>query len=129
MGVKECSPTYLSDATCLTACQFANLISAKAIVGMTRSGYTAYQLSKCRPHAPIFIFTDNVVLLNTLNLVWGVRALHYDSFESTDQTISDIMDILKYRGWVKTGDIIINTTSMPLEARKRTNMVKFTTVE
>jgi pyruvate kinase len=127
--VDKNSSTFLSDATCVTACQFANLIKAKAIVGMTRSGYTAYQLSKCRPHAPIFIFTDNVILLNTLNLVWGVRALYYDSFESTDNTIRDIVHILKEKGWVKPGDTIINTASMPLQARKRTNVIKYTIVE
>jgi pyruvate kinase len=127
--VDENSPTFLSDATCVTACHFANLIKAKAIVGMTRSGYTAYQLSKCRPHAPIFIFTDNVILLNTLNLVWGVRALYYDSFESTDSTIRDVVNILKERGWVKPGDTIVNTASMPLQARKRTNVIKYTIVE
>ncbi|MCS6904969.1 MAG: pyruvate kinase [Bacteroidia bacterium] len=127
--VDENSPTFLSDSTCVTACHFANLIKAKAIVGMTRSGYTAYQLSKCRPHAPIFIFTDNVTLLSTLNLVWGVRALYYDSFESTDSTIRDVVDILKQKGWIKTGDTIVNMASMPLQARKRTNMIKYTVVD
>jgi pyruvate kinase len=68
----------LSQAITITACSLARKTLAKAIVGMTRSGYTAQQLSRCRPEAHIFAFTDNLELVTTLNLLWGVRAFHYD---------------------------------------------------
>jgi pyruvate kinase len=123
------SPTALSDATCAMACRFADEINAKAIVGMTRSGYNAFQLSKCRPKAHIFIFTDNHPLIETLNLVWGVRTFYYSSFEGTNQSVRDVLGILKVKGLIEAGDIVINTASMPLEARQRTNMIKYTVVE
>jgi pyruvate kinase len=123
------SSTYLSDAVCLTSVKLAVDTQARALVSMTRSGYTAFQLSRHRPRAVIFIFTDNKDILTTLNLVWGVRALYYDGFVGTNESIQDIIRILKERRLLDIGDIVINTASMPLSARGRTNMVKISVVE
>jgi pyruvate kinase len=123
------SRTYLSDAVCLSAVRLANEIGANAMVAMTSSGYTAVQLSKHRPNANIFIFTNNRSLLATLNLVWGVRAFYYDSYEGTDETIRDVIRKLKDLRHLRPGDLVINLASMPIHARKRTNMLKVTSVE
>jgi pyruvate kinase len=104
-------------------------LKAAAVVGMTFSGYSAYRLSSYRPKAPIFIFTTNPRLLKTLSLVWGVRGFLYRGFESTDQSIGDINDSLKEMGYVKTGDVVINTASMPITDRSRTNAVKISEIK
>lgn len=118
------SDTFYSDSLVANACYLASDTNAKAIIGMTKSGYTAFQLAKYRPQADIFIFTENHRLLNTLNLVWGVRGFFYNKFESTDSTISDIKQILLEEGYLKKGDVFINTASMPINEQKRTNMIK-----
>ncbi len=89
------SKTFMSDNLVQTACKLAEETGAKAIVGMTKSGYTAYRLASHRPKAGIFIFTGNPTLLETLNLVWGVRGYLYDKYESTDKTFTDIENVLK----------------------------------
>ena len=68
-------------------------------------------------------------MLATLNLVWGVRCFHYDKFSSTDETIEDLVNDLKDRNLLKEGDIVVNTGSMPLHKRFKTNMLKITVVE
>jgi pyruvate kinase len=68
-------------------------------------------------------------MLSTLNLVWGVRCLYYDRFTTTDETINDVVEILKASELVEKGDIVINTATMPLHQRHRTNMLKVTVVE
>ena len=65
--------TYITDSICYNACTLSHHAEAKAIISMTNSGYTAFKLSSHRPKAHIFIFTDNLHLLTTLSLVWGVR--------------------------------------------------------
>ena len=122
------SPLFLSDEICFTACRMSDHLGAKAIVGMTYSGYTGYKISSFRPKASIFIFTSNIPLLNTLSLVWGVRGLYYNKYESTDQTFSDLIDILKTKGFVDPGDIVIHTASMPIHEKQRTNAIKVSTV-
>lgn len=123
------SKTFLSDAVCYNACKIAEEIGAEAIIGMTKSGYTAFMLSSYRPHAKIFIFTDNEELLNVLSVCWGVHGFYYDRFISTDETITDVISILKNANLVRKGDVIVNTGSMPLHKKGRTNMVKVTKVE
>lgn len=118
------SDTFFNDSLVANASNLARDTNARAIIGMTKSGYTAFQLAKHRPKADIFIFTENTSLLNTLNLVWGVRGFHYDKFESTDTTISDIKQTLLDGGYIKKGEVFINTASMPINEQKRTNMIK-----
>jgi pyruvate kinase len=125
------SRTFLSDAICFSAAKTAEEIRAKAIVGMTSSGYTAFKVSSYRPqnNIHIYIFSDRMHMLATLNLVWGVRCFYYDRFTSTDETIIDVTEILKNSGFLEPGDVVINTASMPLHKRYRTNMLKVTTIE
>lgn len=123
------SNDFLPDSICRSAVLLSEQIKAQAIVGMTRSGYTGLMLARHRPKANIFIFTDNRHLLNQLSLVWGVRAFFYDGFEGTNESIRDTNAILKARGFVQEGQIILNTGSMPLGAGLKTNMMKITIVE
>lgn len=121
--------TFYSDAICFNAAKTAEEVGAKGIIGMTSSGYTAFKVSSYRPDSKIYIFSDKQHMLATLNLVWGVRCYYYDKFTTTDETIEDVTEILKTEKRVDPGDVIINTGSMPLHQRHRTNMLKLTLVE
>lgn len=121
--------TFFSDVLCFNAARVAEEIEARALVGMTSSGYTAFKLSSYRPSSKIYIFSDRMHMLSTLNMVWGVRCYYYDRFTTTDETISDVVDILKGANRIQAGDVVVNTGSMPLQQRFRTNMLKITPVE
>ncbi len=123
------SPIFIHDSLILAACKLAKEVNAKAIVGMTSSGYTAFKSSSHRPNCNIFVFTGNKTVLNTLNLVWATRAYYYEKSDSTDETIADVQEILKRDGHVKTGDIFISLASMPIQERNRTNMMKVNVVK
>jgi len=123
------SSTYYSDTICLTAAKIAEDIKANAILGITVSGYTAFRVSSYRPKTNIYIFSSVRPILGTMNLVWGVRGFFYDKFSSTDETIEDLCEILKEKKLLNNGDVIINTASMPLHKRFRTNTLKITLVE
>lgn len=123
------STTFYSDMLCFNAADISARIEARAIIGMTASGYTAFKISSCRPKSRIYIFSESLDMLSTLNLVWGVRCFYYNKFTTTDETIEDVNNILKNRGLVKPGDMVVNTGSMPIKARSRTNMLKLTLIE
>jgi len=124
------SRTFWSDVVCYHAARMAQDVDAKAIVGHTASGFTAFKISSYRPiDSKIYIFSDQVNVLNALNLVWGVHTYYYDKFTTTDETIYDVVEILHKAGKVKQGDIVINTGSMPMHKRYRTNMLKLTLVD
>ena len=123
------SPSFLSDAICYTACKLAKDSEATALVGMTQSGYTAFMLSSYRPKCPLYIFSKERTLISQLSLSWGVRAFYYAEEESLDDIIFDQINILKERGFLQKGDVVINTGSTPVESHLPTNMVKITRVD
>ncbi len=123
------SPSLLSDALCSSACKLANDVNADALVGMTQSGYTAFMLSSYRPKAPLFIFSKERSLINQLSLSWGVRAIYYAEEESLDNIFFDQLNILKERGFINPGNIVVNTGSTPIDKHLPTNIIKVTTVE
>jgi pyruvate kinase len=123
------STNFFNDSLILTACKLAKDVNAKAIVGMTQLGYSAYKAASHRPNANIFAFTSNDSILNTMNLVWATKAYHYDKASSTDETIADVEAILKRDGHVKSGDTFIILASMPIQERGRSNMIKVHVVQ
>jgi pyruvate kinase len=123
------SPSFLSDAICYNACKIARDVNADALIGMTQSGYTAFMLSSFRPKSPLFIFSKERTLINQVSLSWGVRAFYYGEEESLDNIIDDQIGILKERGFLNTGDIVINTGSTPVQLHLPTNIIKVTKVD
>jgi len=121
--------TFLSNNLILMASRLSRNVKAKAIVGITTSGFTGFRLASHRPSACIFVFTRNQKLLTQMSLVWGVRAYYYESQVSTDATFEDIENTLKSDGHVVSGDVIINTASMPLKEKGKTNMLKIHVVD
>ncbi|HCD87229.1 MAG TPA: pyruvate kinase, partial [Algoriphagus sp.] len=122
--IPEDDTTFLSNNLLLMAARLSRNVKAKAIVGITSSGFTGFRIASHRPLANIFIFTRNKQLITQMSLVWGVRAYLYQNQVSTDATFEDIEKTLKRDDHVSAGDIIINTASMPLKAKGRTNMLK-----
>jgi pyruvate kinase len=123
------SPTFLSDQICFSAVQISEQINATAIISMTQSGYTAFKIASYRPKCNIFIFTSNKYIFRMLNLVWNVRVLYYDRMESTDQTIKDVLKMLKDEKLIQKGELVIHTASMPIMSKSKTNALKISRVD
>jgi pyruvate kinase len=123
------SPTFISDAVCLTACKLSQNTNADALIGMTQTGYTAFMLSCFRPKSNLYIFTKERTLVNQLSLSWGIRAFFYDEEVSLDEIISDQIKILKERGFIREGEVVVNTGSTPIELHLPTNTIKVTVVK
>jgi pyruvate kinase len=96
---------------------------------MTQSGYTAFMLSSYRPKSPMYIFTKERSLVTQLALSWGVRAFYYDEEESIDDIVADQISILKERGFVGSGSVVVNTGSIPIQMHLPTNMLKISKVD
>lgn len=123
------SRTFLSDAMCFNACEIANEVKAEAIIGMTKTGYTAFMVSSCRPKSHIFIFTNNRQIVNTLNLLWGVKAFYYAKLKSTNETFEEVQKLLVKNKRLNTGDIVLNLGTMPVKEFARTNVLKISVIK
>ena len=68
-------------------------------------------------------------MVNQLSLSWGVRAFYYAEEESLDNIVVDQINILKQRGFISTGDVVVNTGSTPVHQHLPTNVIKVTKVD
>ena len=120
---------YITKSICYHAAIMANEIKAKAISTLTNSGYTAFQISAWRPKSHILVYTSNKRILTQLSLLWGVNAFYYDKFVSTDDTVGDVNDIAKEKGYVKKGDMLINLAAMPVAEKGMVNTLRVSEIE
>lgn len=121
---KKKNARFVTKSVCYHAAAMADEIEAKAICTLTNSGYTAYQISAWRPSASILVFTSNPRILAQLNLLWGVKGRLYEGNSSTDDTVKEVNEIAKEKGYVQEGDLIINLVSMPLADRGKVNTLR-----
>lgn len=115
---------FITKSICHHATQMANVIKAKAITTLTNTGYTAFQISAWRPNAQILVFTSNKRILTQMSLLWGVNSFYYDKFLSTDETVDDINEIAREKGFVEKGDFLINLAAMPVVEKGMVNTLR-----
>lgn len=120
---------FITKTICQHAAIMANAIKAKAICTLTNSGYTAFQISAWRPSAHILVFTSNKRILTQLNLLWGVKSFYYEKSVSTDDTVTDVNNIVKEKGFVKKGDFLINLAAMPISEKGMVNTLRVSEIE
>ena len=119
---------FITKSVCYHAAKMADEIEAKAICTLTNSGYTAFQISAWRPDSHILVFTSNKRILSRLNLLWGVKSFYYDKYVSTDETVDDVNQIAKKKGFVKKGDYLINLAAMTIVNKGMVNTLRVSQV-
>ncbi len=120
---------FITKSICHHAAMMANVIKARAICTLTNSGYTAFQISAWRPQSHILVFTSNTRIMTQLSLLWGVKCFFYDKFVSTDDTVTDINEIARQKGFVNKGDFLINLAAMPVADKGMVNTLRVSEIE
>lgn len=122
------SERFITDRICLAAVRIAKTTDVQAIVTLTYSGYTAFQISSHRPNSHIIVYSSNRRVITQLNLLWGVRAFFYDMQKSTDETIIQVNTITYNNGFVEQGDMVVNLNATPAHESGKTNTLRLTTI-
>ncbi len=120
---------FISDSIIYSGCNVAREAKAKAIVSVASSGYSTAKISSHRPKAIIFGFASNAYILRRLNLLWGVKPVYFNRYINTDQTITDLMETLRQKGLVESGDLLVHISNMPINQPGNSNMLKLGYVE
>ena len=119
---------FITDKVCRSAVDIARSTGAEAIVTLTASGYTAFQISAHRPSSHIVVFSSNKRVITMLNLLWGVRAFYYDMQKSTDETVIQVNMLTHNYGFVEQGDFVVNLNAMPVHNGGKTNTLRLSTI-
>lgn len=119
---------FITNRICLAAVRIAKTTNVEAIITLTHSGYTAFQISAHRPNSHIIVYSSNKRVITMLNLLWGVRAFYYDMQKSTDETIVQVNTLTHHYGFVEQGDFVINLNATPAHESGKTNTLRLTTI-
>lgn len=118
-----------ADAIGFAACEIAANLKAKAIVTITRSGYTARLVARYRPHSPIIAVSPDPEIIDKLLLVWGVQGIVARISEDLKATVESVDEACKKAGLVRPGDVLVMTGGFPGDKLGTTNLIKVRTVE
>ena len=128
-GIKyELDNEDTTNAICDAACTTANDLSAKAIIAVTQSGYTAKRVSKFRPHQAIVASTPDIKTYHQLSMSWGVLPVLALTQSDTDSLFRHAIDCAKQVDVVRNGDRVVITAGIPLGKYGETNILKVETV-
>ena len=122
------SDRLITKSICKNAATIANEIGASAICTLTNSGYTGWQISSWRPSALVVVFTSNKKILTQMNLLWGVKGVYYNNFESTDKTVEEVNSLALENKYIKKGDFVINLAAMPIYEKGQVNTLRITKI-
>ena len=120
------SKRLITKTVCRHAALIANEIKASAVCTLTHSGYTGWQISSWRPNCLVLVFTSNKRILSQLNLLWGVKCIYYNKFQSTDKTVEDVNALAIKNRYVRRGDVVVNLASMPINDKGQVNTLRIT---
>lgn len=97
----------ITNNICDAASSLANNLNAKAIFSFTETGATAFALSRMRPSASIFAFTDSTDIRLQCSMWWGIVPFRLDFSTDFETNIRRTLQYCKSQGMCSTGDIII----------------------
>lgn len=124
-GKKDDITNAISHATVTTA----HDLGAKAVITVTKSGFTAKMISKHRPSSMIISCTTDKKVWRQMNLSWGVVPLLCEEKYNTDELFAHAVEVSQKSGLIKKGDIVVITAGIPLGISGTTNMLKVIKVE
>lgn len=117
-----------SNAIGHAACTTAQDLKAKAILAITKSGYTAEKISKFRPHQPIIAATPQEKTFHQLALSWGVFPVLTQFEDQWDMLFSQAVEGARSIKAVRPGDTVVVSAGLPLQSTGRTNLIRVETV-
>lgn len=114
----------ISDAISQATTQISEVLSCRAIVTATLTGYTARRVAKERPGTPILCVTPSEITYRRMALVWGVIPIMISHFNTIDEMIKLIVQTALEARLLKRGDHLIIIAGVPFGIGGQTNFLK-----
>jgi pyruvate kinase len=114
----------ITDSISYATCKSSLDLHAAAILSATTSGYTAANVSRYRPAAPIIAATPSEQVMRKLSLYWGVYPIRIEELQSTDLIVQKSVETAIKSGYLKNGDLTIITAGIPAGIAGITNLLK-----
>jgi pyruvate kinase len=103
----------IADAVAQGAVASTYRLGLAALVVPTRSGRTARLVSAFRPRVPVLAMTPRIETVRRLNLLFGVRTVLSEDWESLRTLLDECAEAARGAGVAKSGDLIGITAGLP----------------
>ncbi|MFD1429624.1 pyruvate kinase [Lacticaseibacillus mingshuiensis] len=114
----------ITTTTAIAAVTAAERVNAKAIITLTSSGYTARQISRFKPLAPIIAVTYDERTAESLFLSWNVTPIVIEKNGATLEALTQEAEKkLIENGSAAEGDVVVVVAGLPLYEAGSTNNV------
>lgn len=118
-----------AEAIGYAACKIAADLGARAIITVTRRGYTARLVARYRPRARILAVCPDEDVVDGMSVVWGVEGLLAPLAEGLGETVEGVTGECRRAGLVEPGDLVVITGGFLDERAGTTNTITVRTVE
>ncbi len=102
----------ISNAVCYSTVSTAHDLNAKAIIAPSISGYTTRLVSKWRPGVLVVGLSPSASAVRQMQIYWGVKPFQAKRAESTDVLIESSLELLKEKGVIENGDVVVVTAGV-----------------
>lgn len=114
----------ITNAVGHAACTLAKDINAKALIAITKTGYTARRMSKFRPSTSIIGATPYEKTFHQLALVWGVSPLMVEYCNGIEELFEACAMRAKEADYVDKDDHVVISAGVPVDVPGNTNIIK-----
>jgi pyruvate kinase len=96
----------IAETICESMAHAAEDLDISAIAVFTETGATARQLSKYRPRPQIYALSSVEVVINRMNLLWGVVPIICEKNYTTEKMVTEAERILEEKGYAHDRQIL-----------------------
>ena len=114
----------ITDAICHATCTTAHDLNAKAIVTVTKTGYSACMISRYRPACDVIGCTIEDRISRQLNMSWGVYPLVLKEESDVFDLFQNAIKKAEEQGLLQKDDVTVITSGVPIGKSGTTNMIK-----
>ena len=96
----------IAEAICESISHAAEDLRMAAIAVFTETGNTARMISKYRPKAAVYAFSQARPVCNRMNLLWGVHPVRHAQMHNADGMVVAAEKHLLHQGLIKQDDVL-----------------------
>ena len=111
----------VTDTMTDAAWRVAQELDAKAILCLTRTGFTVRAIARYRPRTPILGFTPDDRVRQQLSISWGATPLTLSGFAENEEMVQEAVQVARDGGHVRAGDMVVVLAGV--DGRSRTTDV------
>jgi pyruvate kinase len=110
--------------TCEAGLYLSLTSGAKALIAVTTHGATPRILSSYRGNIPIVVACTRPAIYHRATLYYSVYPLLIDPVREPETVFRKIEGVLKSRGLVQKGDVVVFVFGYPIHAKNKTNTIR-----